>query len=173
MQLEINEDFGHSIPAGDKFEAHPYQNPIDSFAQIGPPYNLSIYRMPDGSYNVSWSTPDYGTDFLRVYIVQFYVRPTHRLFGGGETRNTSFVISHLDEDELYAVQVQALSTMDYRAGSDLLEFYVPPYRRMKAVGIGMAIVVLLFVICLLVYCSVKRRWAEAIKEHSMHANGHH
>lgn len=156
-----------SLPAGDLFEAHPYQLPIDSFAHIGPPNNLSIYRTHEGGYNVSWSPPHYGNDVLRVYIVQFYLKPTHRLYGGGETRNTSFVIPHLDEDQIYDVQVQALSTLDYRAGSDLLEFYVPPFRRMKAVGIGMAIVFLLMILCLIIYYSMKKKWAKAVKEQSL------
>lgn len=77
------------------------------------------------------------------------------------------MISHLDEDELYAVQVQALSTTDYRAGSDLLDFYVPPYRRMKAVAIGVTISVLLVIICLLIYFALKRRWIEAVKENAV------
>lgn len=104
-----------------------------------------------------------------MYIVQFYLKPTHRLFGGGETRNTSFVIEHLDEDQIYDVQIQALSITDYRAGSDLLEFYVPPYRRMKAVAIGLAIVLLLLILCAIIYYSMKKKWVEAVKEHSLQA----
>lgn len=103
-------------------------------------------------------------DLLRVYIVQFYVEPKHRLFGGGDTRNTSFVMAHLDEDEIYEVQVQALSITNYFAGSDLLEFYVPPYRRMKAVGIGMAVVILLVIVATIVFYSIKKKWAQVAKE---------
>lgn len=152
------------LPAGDKFEAHPFQQPIDSFAQIGAPHNVSVHRTSEGGYNVSWSRPDYGLDLLRVYIVQFYVKPTHRLYGGGETRNTSFFMSHLDEDEIYDVQVQALSIHDYRAGSDMLEFYVPPYRRMKAVAIGLATVILMIICCVIAYYSMRKRLASAAKE---------
>lgn len=100
---------------------------------------------------------------LRIYIIQFFLKPTHRLYGGGETRNNYFVMSHLDEDQIYEVQIQALSLTDYRAGSDLLEFYVPPYRRMKAVAIGVAIVLLLVICCVMVYYSMRKRWAQAVK----------
>lgn len=134
---------------------------------MGPPSNIIIYRTPQGHYNISWSPPDYGTDLLRVYIVQFFLKPTHRLYGGGETRHTFFIMEHLDEDEIYDIQVQALSTMNYLAGSDHLEFYVPPYRRMKAVGIGMAFVFLLLIFCTTFYFSMKRRWAKAVKEQSV------
>lgn len=118
---------------------------------------------------MSWSPPDYGQDVLRLYIIEWSIKPTHKLHGAGETRNTSFLIAHLDEDEIYEVQVTALSTTDYRAGSVPLEFYVPPYRRMKAVAIGMSIVFLLLIICATIYFSMRKRWIRALKEHQ--ANG--
>lgn len=95
------------------------------------------------------------------------MKPTHKLFGGGETRKTSFLMEHLDEDQIYEVQIQALSITNYTAGSELLEFYVPPFRRMKAVGIGMAIVVLLVILGAIAYYSMRRRWAKEVKEHAL------
>lgn len=77
---------------------------------------------------------------------------------------SSFTVEDLDEDELYTFQVFAMSTTNYTSGSNEVEIYVYPYRRVKVMTIG-GVLVLLFclaVISILLY--MKRNRIKKLRE---------
>ncbi|XP_055713087.1 protein borderless [Phlebotomus papatasi] len=143
-------------------DAQQYRDPIQQFAQIGPPRNLSVDQTPDGNYLVTWDPPEYGKELLRIYLVRWWLEPKHTLHGTAETRQTQYLVSQLDEDELYIFQVFSLSTTDYEAGSNEYEIYVPPYRRMRAIAIGTASGLMFLLVALLVFVYMRRKWFRSI-----------
>lgn len=148
--------------ARDFKDAQQYRDPIQQFAQIGPPRNLSVDQTPDGNYLVTWDPPEYGKELLRIYLVRWWLEPKHTLHGTAETRQTQYLVSQLDEDELYIFQVFSLSTADYEAGSNEYEIYVPPYRRMRAIAIGTASGLMFLLVALLVFVYMRRKWFRSI-----------
>lgn len=67
------------------------QEPIQHFAQIGPPRNVTVQQSDAGDeFVVSWYPPDYGLDTLRVYVVRWFREPGHFLMGSAETRNNYY-----------------------------------------------------------------------------------
>lgn len=69
-----------------------YEEPVQHFAQIGPPRNLTVTRTEAGDeFVVSWYPPEYGLDTLRVYIVRWHREPGHFLHGTAETLETYYI----------------------------------------------------------------------------------
>ncbi|GAB0089249.1 Protein borderless [Sergentomyia squamirostris] len=143
-------------------DAQQYRDPIQQFAQIGPPRNLTVDQTPDGNYLVAWDPPEYGREMLRIYLVRWWLEPKHTLHGTAETRHTQYLVTQLQEDELYIFQVFSLSTADYEAGSNEFEIYVPPYRRMRAIAIGTAAGLIFLLVALLVFVYMRRKWFKSI-----------
>ena len=57
----------------------------------------------------------------------------------------------------------SLSTSDYEAGSNVYEFYVQPYRRMKAIAIGATTGLLFLIVAAVVFLYVKKKWFKGYK----------
>lgn len=67
------------------------------FAQIGPPRNVSVEQTDAGDeFVVSWYPPEYGLEFLRVYVVKWWKEPGHFLMGTAETRDTYYKGNYLN-----------------------------------------------------------------------------
>lgn len=69
-----------------------HDEPVQHFAQIGPPRNLTVTRTEAGDeFVVSWYPPEYGIDTLRLYVVRWHREPGHFLHGSAETRETYYL----------------------------------------------------------------------------------
>ncbi|XP_055593072.1 protein borderless isoform X2 [Uranotaenia lowii] len=123
-----------------------FQDTLLQFNQIGSPMNLTIEKK-HGNYEARWLPPELGLDQLRFYILRWWIEPQHKLHGSITTPENSLILENLDEDEMYTFQVFALSTTNYTSGSNEVEMYIYPYRKVKVMTVGGA---LLLIICLAV-----------------------
>lgn len=76
--------------AKDYEEPEDLQGHMSAFSQIGPPRNVTVDENENGDFLVSWIEPEYGHDILAIYIVRWYLEPSHLLTGKAETRNTYY-----------------------------------------------------------------------------------
>lgn len=68
------------------------QDPVQHFAQIGPPRNVTVVQTQAGDeFVVSWYPPEYGIDSLKLYVVRWYREPGHILHGSAETRENYYI----------------------------------------------------------------------------------
>ncbi|XP_040167442.1 protein borderless [Anopheles arabiensis] len=133
------------------------QDALLQFSQIGSPRNFYVRKEQD-NFVARWEPPELGLDQLRFYILRWWIEPQHKLHGSAETSETHYILEQLDEDEMYTIQVFALSTTNYTSGSNEYELYVYPYRRVKVMTVS-GVLILLFclaVISTLLYMKRKR-----------------
>ncbi|GJQ65536.1 hypothetical protein Trydic_g7637 [Trypoxylus dichotomus] len=104
--------------------------------KLGPAEDVRVHATQDG-YLVTWNPPEVGLEELRIYIVKWFQGPKEHLVGSAETKNTSYLISDLEEGFDYTFQIVAMSFSDYQIGSERVPFKVPPYRKIRSVSIGL------------------------------------
>jgi hypothetical protein len=71
-------------------EPKPVQEPLMPFAAVGPPRNLTVDKTQEHDYRITWEAPDFGKEHLRLYILRWWIEPTHELRGTFETRDTNY-----------------------------------------------------------------------------------
>ncbi|XP_017772996.1 PREDICTED: protein borderless isoform X2 [Nicrophorus vespilloides] len=108
---------------------------------IGSPKDVQVKSTADG-FLVVWNPPEYGLEELRVYVVRWYEGPRQYLCGTAETKNTSYLVSDLEEGNDYHFEVLAMAFDEYQAASDKFAITVPSYSRIKAISIGLLVVCL-------------------------------
>ncbi|XP_053694924.1 LOW QUALITY PROTEIN: protein borderless [Sabethes cyaneus] len=140
-----------------------FQDTLLQFNQIGSPINLTIEKR-NNNYEARWQPPELGLDQLRYYILRWWIEPQHKLHGSVSTPDVTYVLDDLDEDELYTFQVFAVSTTNYTSGSNEVEIYMYPYRRVKVITVSG---VLILLVCLAVISSLlymKRNRIKKLRE---------
>lgn len=140
-----------------------FQDTLLQFNQIGSPLNLTIEKR-SSHFEAHWQPPELGLDQLRYYILRWWIEPQHKLHGSVTTPEISHTFEDLDEDELYTFQVFAMSTTNYTSGSNEVEVYVYPYKKVKAMTVSGVLILLicLAVICMLLY--MKRNRMKKLRE---------
>ncbi|XP_026479512.1 protein borderless-like [Ctenocephalides felis] len=133
-----------------------FRAPLDAFLQISAPTFVQVVPVKDG-HLVTWRAPEHGAESLRRYIVRWTRSEYEFKCGSAETQDTQYLVTDLEEDELYTFQVLAMSTTDYQAASHKVEVRVPPYTRIRAVTIGVAAALLVCAVSIAVLIYARRK----------------
>ncbi|KAL5281061.1 hypothetical protein ACFFRR_004838 [Megaselia abdita] len=134
--------------------------PLASAPQIGsvgPPRNFFVMEKKDG-FVLTWDPPENGLDQLRIYIIRWWLEEDTKLYGSAETIETYYLIRHLREDSTYRVQVSTLSISEEQSGSEVIEIKVPAHRKMRAITIGTAVVIIFIIAVVFVFYYLKKRF---------------
>ncbi|XP_071454905.1 protein borderless isoform X5 [Hetaerina americana] len=111
---------------------------------MGPPKNVTVTVHSEG-YLVSWEPPEPNTIDVQetpaqlVYTLRWAQGSQEHVIGKAETADTSFLVKGLEEDQTYHFQVVAIGPGDALSASSRFVLHVPPYRRMKAIMVGVLV----------------------------------
>ncbi|XP_058817731.1 protein borderless isoform X2 [Topomyia yanbarensis] len=140
-----------------------FQDTLLQFNQIGSPLNLTVEKRSN-NYQARWQPPELGLDQLRYYILRWWLEPQHKLHGSVSIPEVNYILDDLDEDELYTFQVFAVSTTNYTSGSNEVEVYVYPYRRVKVITISGVLILLLCLVVISTLLYMKRNRIKKLRE---------
>lgn len=140
-----------------------FQDTLLQFNQIGSPLNLTVEKI-NNNYEARWLPPELGLDQLRFYILRWWIEPQHKLHGSVTIAENHYILEDLDEDQMYTFQVFAMSTTNYTSGSNEVEIYIYPYRKVKLMTVSGVLILLvcLAVISMLLY--MKRNRIKKLRE---------
>ncbi|KAG8231407.1 hypothetical protein J437_LFUL012417 [Ladona fulva] len=111
---------------------------------MGPPRNVSVIVADDG-YLVSWEPPAPNTIDVQetpaqlIYTLRWAQGSQEHVIGKIETPDTSYLVQGLEEDQTYHFQVVAIGPGDALSASSRFVLHVPPYRRMRAILVGVLV----------------------------------
>lgn len=140
------------------------------YPPLGHPRDVGVHFTDDG-YLVTWDPPEYGLDELRLYIIRWFQGPREYLYGTAETKNSSYIIHHLEEGFDYTFQVVAMSYNDYQAASDKVHLTVPSYKKIKSVSVGLITALVVLAALALIGYYVRWRWFRKRDEEEERVNG--
>lgn len=69
-------------------ESDHYKSP--SFPPLGYPRNVTVYPIDEGLM-VHWQTPEYGFEYLKLYVVRWNPIADDSMFRTAETMNTTYL----------------------------------------------------------------------------------
>ncbi|XP_018573358.1 protein borderless [Anoplophora glabripennis] len=135
------------------------------FTPVGYPTNVTVHPTDNGLM-ISWLPPEYGLEYLKKYIVRWSQGPDEYIFGSGETKNTSYLITNLSEGNEYDIQVIALSLDDQQAISDKVRAVFPGFKSIRAVSTGIIAGLAFLATAFIAVYYVKKKWCRTYQGNS-------
>ncbi|KAL0267467.1 UNVERIFIED_CONTAM: hypothetical protein PYX00_009725 [Menopon gallinae] len=111
------------------------RTPIEAeYERMGSPRNINVV-ITDAGGLVSWNPPEKGAEDVDYYRVRWSQGGSN--FETATTRDTSYIVENLQDDETYQFQVFAVSKSSSEAESSAFMLHVTAPRAYKSISIGL------------------------------------